>query len=277
MTPPKAKKFLTVRNAEDRNLELLFKLVHDFAEDKKWLAKPVQLADHTNSPNGVHVFIDFSNIWIGFMNHIKQLEGLHATARTKYRGLSFDSLVLLLERGRPVSKRVLAGSSPLLPAFDLAKAIGYELNILDKVYKAKELTERQKFFQSPYRKQGKLFPGSGGDNSSGSEMNTAQLAPEKWVEQGVDEILHLKILESVVDAQEPSTMVLATGDGAQAEYSDGFFKMVERALKKGWRVELVSWRKNISFLYHDIRFRDSWTEMFKIVALDEYAEYLLDT
>ena len=96
------------------------------------------------------------------------------------------------------------------------------------------------------------------------------------IEQGVDEILHLKILESIVDTDIPGTIVLATGDAAQAEYSEGFMAMAERALKKGWTVELVSWSKNISAMYTRKPWRDAWGERFKIVTLDDYAEELLD-
>ena len=96
------------------------------------------------------------------------------------------------------------------------------------------------------------------------------------IEQGVDGILHLKIFESVVDTDVPSTIVLATGDAAQAEYSQGFMAMVERALKKGWNVELVSWSKNISMMYSRPEWVRTWGQQFRIVYLDDYAEELLD-
>ncbi len=91
---------------------------------------------------------------------------------------------------------------------------------------------------------------------------------------GFDEVL--TILESVVDVETPTTIVLATGDAAQAEYSDGFFVMVERALKKGWRVELVSWSANISNMYKRHAFREKWGDKFRVVLLDDYAEELLE-
>lgn len=75
------------------------------------------------------------------MEHLKYLSKAPGL-RIPHQNLSFDSLVLLLERRRPVGKRVLAGSLPLLPAMQLAKAIGYETNILDKVDKARELSEK---------------------------------------------------------------------------------------------------------------------------------------
>jgi hypothetical protein len=226
------------------------------------------------------------------MELIKELRKQHPHQHIPHANISFGSLVLLLERGRPVAKRVLAGSSPLLPAFDTARAIGYELNILDKVFKAKVLTERQRRFHTgSHGAQNGYTSGTAGEASgggSGSETAAAITgatppaathAEEKWVEQGVDEILHLKMLESVVDADgaEVSTMVLATGDAAEAEYSAGFLKMVERALKKGWKVELVSWRKPISMAYRNAQWSGVYGDRFKVVELDDYAEYLLDT
>jgi len=88
--------------------------------------------------------------------------------------------------------------------------------------------------------------------------------------------LHLKMLESIVDSETPSTIVLATGDAAQAEYSPGFMAMVERALKKGWKVELVSWSKNISGMYRKPEWLATWGSMFRVVFLDDYAEELLE-
>lgn len=300
----------TIYSKEDRDLQLFFRLLHDFGEDKKYLAQPVHLANHTSSPNGIHVFVDFSNIWIGFMEHLKYLPkppGL----RIPHQNLSFDSLVLLLERRRPVGKRVLAGSLPLLPAMELAKAIGYETNILDKVYKARELSEKQKRYAvvNALRRgnSASAVPGiaTNGNASSGAGIcasaaiplfsnatgavmgnpvtpqapahSTIQMSPEKWVEQGVDEILHLKILESIVDTDVPSTMVVATGDAAKAEYSEGFMKMIVRALKKGWKVELVAWGKSISMDYRRPDFTNMWAGQFSIIELDQYAEFLLDT
>ncbi len=267
---------LVERKGDDRYFALLLKLIHNFGEDRSWLVKPVQVANHTTAPDGIHVFVDFSNIFIGFNEFVKRARGIPAHAHVPRTNISFESLVLLMERRRPVAKRVLAGSAPFVPAFDTARAIGYELNILDKVLKAKELTDRQRFFQQQRRSRLSLTQLYSGHSSSGSDGVVPQLAPEKWVEQGVDEILHLKILESVVDVETPTTMVLATGDAAEAEYSQGFMRMVERALARGWRVELVSWSKNVSFAYRKDGFRSRWGDMFRLIELDGYAEDLLD-
>ncbi|KAK4988784.1 hypothetical protein LTR66_007222 [Elasticomyces elasticus] len=290
----------TVRSGADRHWALLLKLISDFYEDREHLVKPANVVNHAKSPLGIHVFVDASNIFIGFTNELKRARAIPQYVTVDPVSMSFDGLALLMERRRPIAKRVLVGSLPHEPAFDVAKSVGYECNILDKVYKAREITDRQRYFMErgmarnhtkSNHKQSCLRSGgtanttnatTNGNTSSGSDdpptttPATPQYHPEKWVEQGVDEILHLKILESVVDVETPTTIVLATGDAAQAEYSDGFFVMVERALKKGWRVELVSWTANISSMYTRHAFREKWGDKFRVVLLDDYAEELLE-
>ena len=223
---------------------------------------------------GIHVFVDISNISIGFHDCLKLARGMPRETRLKRVPLSFHNFSLVLERGRPAAKRVLVGSDKYA-AIQQAKSIGYETNILERVHKAKELTPRQRKYHST-------------GETSGSETNTSSFqmlgpstptpthAAEKWVEQAVDEILHLKILESLIDAEKPSTIVLATGDAAEAAYSGGFLRMVERALDKGWSVELVSFKMNTSSLYKRKEFRAKWGPMFKWVELDPYVEFLID-
>ena len=288
--PPKSARViepLIVRSGEDRHWALLIKLIGDFYEDRKHLISPMNLTNHSNDPKGIHVFVDASNIFIGFNDQLKRSRGIAPWIQVPPVDLSFDALALLMERRRPVAKRVLVGSTPHLPAFDKAKAVGYECNILEKVYKARELTDRQIYFKEldtgrrrakapPANSVATLNGGHGSGSGSGSETNAPQYAPARMIEQGVDEILHLKILESVVDTEAPGTMVLATGDAAQAEYSQGFMAMAERALKKGWTVELVSWSKNISTMYKRREWVQAWRERFRIVMLDDYAEELLD-
>lgn len=281
---------ITLRSGEDRELALFFKILQDFGADRKHLAKPSNLTTHNSDPAGIHVFVDASNIFIGFVDQLKRSRNIHPLQRVPDVNLSFDSLALLIERRRPVAKRVLVGSTPHIPAFDKAKDVGYEVSVLEKVMKARELTERQIYFKEvdalrSGRKSSKkppphkialegsvLTPG-------GSETITPpqpQYAPPRLVEQGVDEILHLKMMESMLDAEKPGIMVLATGDAAQAEYSSGFMAMVERALRKGWSVELTSWAKNVSSLYRHKAWTAAWGERFRIIELDSYAEELLD-
>lgn len=214
---------------------------------------------------------------IGFQDCLKRSRGIPISMRTRAEPFSYHNLSLILERGRPAAKRVLAGSDKF-PAIQEARLIGYEINILERVHKAKEVTPRKKKTKNHYNNNnnnsssGNYTSATG--QSSGSET-TAGFTREKWVEQGVDEILHLKMLESILDAKTPSTIVLATGDAAEAEYSEGFLRMVERALERGWVVELVSFKQNISGAYQRKEFRGRWEKQFSIMILDEYVELLV--
>lgn len=102
------------------------------------------------------------------------------------------------------------------------------------------------------------------------------VGPMKNGEQGVDELLHLKILQSAIDTFEPGTIVLATGDAAHAEYSDGFKRNIERVLTFGWNIELYGWSRNISSAWRDPAFTSQWGKRFRIIELDSFAEELFD-
>jgi hypothetical protein len=219
---------------------------------------------------GIHVFVDSSNIVISFYDALKLARGLQIRAYTKREPLSFHSLALIMERGRGVAKRVLVGSSGRdgqLPDYMREAArCGYEVNSLDRVEKFKE--DRSTGKKS---RKGNGYGTSG--QSSGSEAPFS--GTKKVTEQGVDEILHMKMLESIVDSEQPSTIVLATGDAAEAEYSGGFLKNVERALSKGWKVELVAWGHSMSYAYQSRDFLEKWNDQFMIIDLDEFSEELL--
>lgn len=257
-------------SALQRKQALIKRLRENHSEEARFLKnKGLTTPEFTTlnrSDIGIHVFIDMSNISIGFHDCLKVARGLPQDTRVQRIPLSFHNFSLVLERGRPAAKRVLAGSDHTM-TIEQAKALGYEASILDRVHKAKEPTPRQRHYASR----------SAGE-TSGSETNTwvTPRRVEKWVEQGVDEILHLKILESLIDSEKPSTIVLATGDAAEAEYSGGFMRMVERALEKGWMVELVSFKLNTSSLYRRKEFRTRWGAMFKWIQLDDYVEMLID-
>lgn len=165
-----------------------------------------------------------------------------------------------------MAKRVLVGSDRFAE-IEEAEEIGYEANILDRVHKVKHPRPRQS-------KRRKPIGSKSADTRSGSETDSTP--NERWVEQGVDEILHLKILESLLDTKKPATIVLATGDAAEAEYSGGFMRMVERALERGWTVELVSFWQITSHAYRKKEFRTKWGNRFRLVKLDDYLEELWD-
>lgn len=259
---------IAYKSAADRRVGLLTKLLKEFPDYAEVVAevgrRPKNKAKNLSRP--IHVFVDISNIMVGFHNSVKESRSIPITTRIPRLPLSFENFALILERGRRATKRVLVGSDRFA-AIDEAERLGYEANILGRVFKAKHITPRKsKFRKTP-------SPGSR-ERAGCSETNSA--AQERWVEQGVDEILHLKILESLVDTDEPTTIVLATGDAAEAEYSDGFMKMVERALQRGWSVELVSFLQTTSFAYRKEEFRAKWGDRFKMINLEEYIEELLN-
>jgi hypothetical protein len=260
---------IAYKSAADRRVGLLTKLLKKFPEYAEAVAQvgrspSTKSNDQASRP--IHVFVDMSNIMVGFHDSVKLARNIPVKTRIRRLPLSFQNFSLILERGRPAAKRVLVGSDRFA-AIDESQKLGYEANILDRVHKVKHVTRRQ----LKYRKNPRVSSQEGG---SGSETNDAP--EERWVEQGVDEILHLKILESLVDTDEPATIVLATGDAAEAEYSGGFMKMVERALQRGWNVELVSFSQVTSFAYRRKEFRAKWGKQFRFIALDEFSEELLD-
>ncbi|KAL6721284.1 hypothetical protein ACLMJK_000386 [Lecanora helva] len=297
--------------AAAKKAKLIAMLTETFIDERQFLSN-ISFIQHAGTKSdtpleGIHVFVDISNvmfskkpsyslctrltshqqIMIGFHDHLKLSRGQSRYSRIPRQPLSFHNFSLILERGRPAAKRIVVGSDTG-PAITEAKAIGYETNILDRVHKAKELTPRQKKFMNHHHHGNGNNNGTGTGTGSGSEttathatiaavatVEEVRYAPEKWVEQAVDEILHLKMMESLVDASEPSTMVLATGDAAEAEYSAGFMKMVERALGKGWKVELACFRHNMSGAYNRREFRRTWGESFKIVELDDFVDVML--
>ncbi|ODH51369.1 hypothetical protein GX48_02425 [Paracoccidioides brasiliensis] len=261
----------------EKRLDLISMLSTRFPKERDYLLK-LQVSNLTVyepnlHPAGVHVFVDMSNISVGFHDCIKLARDVPTSSRIPRIPLSFHNFSIILERGRSTSKRVLVGSDRFA-AVDEAEAIGYEINILERVQKAKDFSRKKSSGgNGNARNNGTRSIAQG--QSSGSETNAGP-RQERWVEQGVDEILHLKILESIVDSEAPSTMVLATGDAAEAEYSDGFLKMVGRALQKGWGVELVSFSTTISRAYKRKEFRSQWGAQFRVIRLDEYVEHLLD-
>ncbi len=82
------------------------------------------------------------------------------------------------------------------------------------------------------------------------------------------------MMHSIIDNEEPGTMVLATGDAAQAQFSDGFKQHATRALRVGWKVEVVSWNRTISSAWSDPGFLAEYGGQFRIIELDEFIEEL---
>lgn len=279
-TPYNAPESIVVRSSVERHIHFHSKLLSTFPEDAKYIVAPKQLVNEKTMAEGIHIFVDASNIMIGFKDILRKYG-------VRQHDMAFDSLALLLERRRPVAKRVFAGShreANPLPSIkklvETSKSVGYESILQEQVFISRDDSEKKRFYDDVKRlgwqKAQQLRSGSGSDSETGPSAPKTPSAP-RWVEQGVDEILHLKMCQSLIDTDVPSTMVLATGDGAEAEMSDGFLAHVERALKRGWNVELISWRQQTNGGYRNKKFRTKWGDQFKIIELDEFVEDLIDT
>lgn len=60
-------------------------------------------------------------------------------------------------------------------------------------------------------------------------------------EIAVDEAIHLEMTHRILDVTPPGIMVLLTGDGSGYNEGRGFIKELERAHKRSWQIEVVSW------------------------------------
>ncbi|KAK4244730.1 hypothetical protein C7999DRAFT_34921 [Corynascus novoguineensis] len=225
--------------------------------------------------NPVHIFIDLSNIIIGFYDSMKESRGLPVNKRVVAPAFSFKNFDTILTRDRNVAKRIVAGSltnsyNKRWPGYMIqAQELKYEMNILERVPKPASPVRKRK---PKAGARDSDAPTSGADTSG----EDCFVGPMKHGEQGVDELLHLKILQSAMDTPSPATMVLATGDAATAQYSDGFKKNIERVLMLGWNIELYGWSRNISSAWREPEFAERWGHQFKIIELDEFCEELFD-
>ncbi|KAI9818017.1 MAG: hypothetical protein M1826_001450 [Phylliscum demangeonii] len=266
-TLPREIEPLVDRSPVVRRYHLISKLAIRFPADARAIVRLPSVSKpgvDAVDGGGIHIFVDASNIFIGFHETLKKARGIREGSRTRSVPFSFYSFSLILERGRPVARRVLAGSKPANAAIAEAERSGYKCDMLDRVLKAREAP-------SPRRRTDCQTAPTTSDYSS----SDAKLAPMRMVEQAVDELLHMKMLESLLDYG-PSTMVLASGDAAVAEFSPGFVAAVTRALERGWKVEIYSFRRNLSSIYRNLVSSGKWHGMLKIISLDPYAEELLD-
>ncbi|KAK5653525.1 hypothetical protein OQA88_8784 [Cercophora sp. LCS_1] len=224
--------------------------------------------------NPIHVFVDLSNIIISFYDTMKINRGISTQKRVAPPAFNFVHFDEILHRGRKVAKKVVAGSlggtKKRRPEYMLqAEDLGYEMCIFQRVPKPVSPTLRRKS-----KGNARDFEqATSGPETSGDDYFAG---PMKNGEQGVDELLHLKMLQSAIDTPQRGTIVLATGDAAHAEYSDGFKSNVERALHLGWHVELYGWSRNISSAWRDPTFTQRWGENFRLIELDQFCEELFD-
>ncbi|KAI0165052.1 hypothetical protein GGR52DRAFT_575145 [Hypoxylon sp. FL1284] len=233
----------------------------------------------------VHVFVDISNIYISFCNAYKASQNIPINRRIIVPSFQFKVFTSILERGRDVTKKILAGSTSrgcdedprtYWPRHFLeAESIGYQMNIFGRILK-------RKAFPTKSRRRCKNSPRSPYQfdmaATSGDDLSEDGLAASYEIrngEQGVDENIHLNMMDSLFECQSnPGTTVLATGDAARAEFSSGFLTYATRLLDAGWNVELVAWRDTLSSSWVDHDFTEKYRGRFNIIFLDEFLEEL---
>ncbi|THH30958.1 hypothetical protein EUX98_g3216 [Antrodiella citrinella] len=249
----------------------------------------------------IHVFIDHSNILLGFLTYLRRH---FRRMDRKPKHMSHAALALILERGRPVTRRVLVTSSPLYQPIDSAEQLGYEASVLRRVPDMGDGADRQPNSSSSGDQGRSLRPtsntlsqgftrsqslrrphghththksSSAGATSESEPSSGANGGRVRYREQGVDELLQLKLHQAIAAADQvprDATIVLATGDGNVGQFNeDGFLGCVRTALKKGWKVELYAWEGGLSKAW----MREfSTNDRFVIHALDRFAMDLLE-
>jgi len=117
-------------------------------------------------------------------------------------------------------------------------------------------------------------------SSSSTRPSGTTSARIKYREQGVDELLQLKLHQAIADVDIPppnATIVLATGDGNVGQFSDeGFLGPVRTALKKGWKVELYAWEDGLSRAWKREFAEGAYGDWFRIIKLEDFANDLLE-
>jgi hypothetical protein len=123
---------------------------------------------------------------------------------------------------------------------------------------------------------------AGGAIKSGSPVGTpgGPTTRVRYREQGVDELLQLKLHQAIADVDivpPNATIVLATGDGNVGQFNEeGFLGCVRTALKKGWRVELYAWEGGLSRSWKREFGEGPYRHRFSIHGLSKFGQDFLE-
>lgn len=149
--------------------------------------------------------------------------------------IDFRNFVSLIERNRPRSVGMWAGSVP--PGNDElwghARDLGFNVDLLKRVPE--------------------------GDG--------------RLLEQGVDELIHAKISDSLLDYDPPQTLVLVTGDGSDTPHGTSFIRKVQQAIRLSWDVEVYSWHEQLSGRFVELASR--YDNRVSVFSLDKWYNYIV--
>lgn len=252
-----------VKTREAAHEALTKKLVDEHVKDRA-----ISLSLPEVSANGIHVFLDMSNITISFLQTIRAKYRIAESDRfVPLPRINLEFLHALLLRGR--TSRVLNVGCSMHP----------DRSEPDFVQTLRNMDYRVDLrYRKPHDEHHVVRKQQISSSGSGWSSDEARYTPAtRYVEDMVDETLQTRIGESVMEYfQEPGTIVLVTGDARPAKFSDGFFTYAERALKMGWNVEVVSWKSSLSTTWRDPTWAKQWGARFRIIELDRYVDELFE-
>ena len=102
--------------------------------------------------------------------------------------------------------------------------------------------------------------------NEGVDVQLLERGAMRGTEQGVDQSLQTAMLRDGFDYNgDPGVMVLLTGDGSGFYAGVGFHADLERLHRRGWRIEVLSWRHSCNR-----RMREWAEDNGKFIALDDY-------
>ncbi|KAF4987894.1 hypothetical protein FDECE_15264 [Fusarium decemcellulare] len=234
-------------SAEAKHEKLMRKLVHQRVVDSMICKESPNIAS-----NGIHVFIDMSNIIIGFQKALRAKYSLSESTRfvpLPQMNLQFFHELLLRDRHAEClnvgcSMHPDRGQPPFIQEL---QDLGYRVDLRNR---------------RP-------------ENANSDDHGFFETGGFRYVEDMVDETLQIRIGESVMQYfDNPGTLVLATGDARPAKYSDGFLAYAQRALKMGWSVEVVSWKSSRSSAWNGPLKDESIGSRFRVIELDQFLDQL---
>jgi len=121
---------------------------------------------------------------------------------------------------------------------------------------------------------------SSSTTTAGAAQNSSSVARVRYREQGVDELLQLKLHQAIADVDVPppnATIVLATGDGNVGQFNeDGFLGPVRTALKKGWKVELYAWEEGLSKAWMREFGEGPFKDRFRVIGMEQFGTDVLE-
>ncbi|KAG5985307.1 hypothetical protein E4U55_006787 [Claviceps digitariae] len=229
----------------------------------------IETYNHSVALNGIHIFLDMSNINISFQHALRHKYSLKEHSRFfPLPQLNLQFLTEILVRNRRIMT-LNAGCSVLPdrrePRFiQELRNLGYRVDL------------RERRLISEAKGPENISISTKGRSGGYSDRLDALHTVARFVEDLVDETLQTRIAESVMEYFEnPGTLVLATGDAQPAKYSDGFFTYAERALRMGWHVEVVSWNLSLSSRWQKSGLTEKWGHRFRLIRLDDFLDELL--